>query len=179
MKGLIVDFKQDGKLRRVFIPQSIALTFSRQDISIAAKEYLRTRPGKIVFQSVSGGDCRVDFPTDCITDMSNRRTHKRFIAYLEERNGEYEYRITFLATVKVGRTSDITQRNADRAVLALCKNWYGTDKRAIYLEDNTKSTFFFHGGEVCVTPGTCSPISEDVYQELLKTHLNDLTIEQC
>lgn len=78
---------------------------------------------------------------------------KHYLAQIEERNGEREYSMT----VKF-KTEGEPQIMLDN----IARNWYAGPPD----EDTGEDVYYFNGGEVCVSVGTHSEITEEMFNAL-------------
>ncbi|HZW87194.1 MAG TPA: hypothetical protein VFF41_07025 [Gallionella sp.] len=76
-----------------------------------------------------------------------------FIGQLEERNGEYAYRVPV-------RFTATSEKEATKVLTKTARNWYGD----YYQKDG--DGYYFHRGEVCVRSGGYKEILENVYTSL-------------
>lgn len=89
----------------------------------------------------------------------------RFVAYIHQQCGEYEFRTTILLTAA-------NEKEAEELLDGLCQSWF--DDTDI---DYTDATYYFNCGEVAVRPGTVSIIEESVFIALKNsTHLLELSL---
>lgn len=76
-----------------------------------------------------------------------------FIGQLEERNGEYEYKVPV-------RLIAASREIASKALEKTAQNWYGD------YSQKYNDGYYFYSGEICVCAGGCKEISKSAYDEI-------------